>query len=477
MKANLTIWLILVFFTSACVNGTPAGNDHSIKDTTKRAGFSASVLFGAGKVIDSVICQSDPSQSYALYIPEKGNGTPLPIIYFFDPHASGALPLYKYRSLADTYGFILVGSNDSKNGNDYTMAEHIWQSLSSDTKNRLKIDNRRIYTAGFSGGAKVAVYLALQHPEVKGVIANGAGLPDGTPAGDFTFSFTAIAGYGDMNLTELIAISNDLENTRTRHRIICFDGIHEWAPVNSMNLAFAGLQFDAMQQALIPGDKSLIDSYVTASKKRLDSCYQTGQLIKAGQECALSIHVLDGVTNETGWFREKAAAIAKDPGFQKQRLSQEALLIREESLQREYMQHFLQPDPQYWNNTISDLQSKASAKTPAGLMYQRLLAFVSLSFYSISNQMIRDNMNREALPLVESYKTADPTNPEAWYFSAILNARNGHGQAAEEDLLKAVGLGFKDLSRIRQQREFQNLSPAINFSRIEQGMSAAGRAE
>src|SRR6266404_2597304 len=75
-------------------------------------------LYEAGKVIDSVICKADPAQSYALYIPSKGNATALPVIYFFDPHGSGALPLNKYRSLAEAYGFILAGSNNSKNGND-----------------------------------------------------------------------------------------------------------------------------------------------------------------------------------------------------------------------------------------------------------------------------------------------------------------------------------------------------------------------
>ena len=45
-------------------------------------------------------------------------------------------------------------------------------------------------TCGFSGGAKVASYIALHDNNVKGVIAGGAGLPDETQAGNFNFSFT-----------------------------------------------------------------------------------------------------------------------------------------------------------------------------------------------------------------------------------------------------------------------------------------------
>src|SRR5579864_1138304 len=95
--------------------------------------------FNTGKVIDTVICRKDPTQSYAVFIPAKGGKEELPVIYFFDPHANGSLPLYKYRFLADTYGFILVGSNNSKNGNDWPLTDNIWRTLFDDTQSWLRI--------------------------------------------------------------------------------------------------------------------------------------------------------------------------------------------------------------------------------------------------------------------------------------------------------------------------------------------------
>jgi pimeloyl-ACP methyl ester carboxylesterase len=420
---------------------------------------------GTGQVIDSVICKADPTQSYALYVPAKGMKEALPIIYFFDPHADGALPLKKYKSLADTYGFILAGSNNSKNGNDWSVTANILRQLFDDTRRRLKIDNRRIYTCGFSGGAKVAGYTALQHPEVKGVIAGGAGLPDGTPAGDFPFSFTAIAGEADMNMTELVGITSGLDHTKTRHRIIFFDGKHEWSPVATMNLAFAGLQFDAMRESTLPRDAALIERYASASKKRLDAYVNAGQFIKAVRECTLSIGLLDGLSAETGWFREKAAALTKNPSYQKQRQTEQDLLTTEQNTKAEYMQHFQQDDMNYWMTTIRDLQSKANPATAKGAMYQRLLAYLSLAFYSISNQLINGNQNNVAHHFVELYKMADPTNSEAWYFSAILDARDNQTPAAENDLVKAASCGFRDRDRLLAQPEFKNES----FVRILKG--------
>jgi pimeloyl-ACP methyl ester carboxylesterase len=177
------------------------------------------------------------------------------------------LPVRKYKALADAYGFILVGSNNSKNGNDWPTTENIWRSLSDDTRDRLRLDVRRTYLCGFSGGAKAASYIAIQHPGIAGVIAGGAGLPDGVSAGDFNFSYTVIAGQGDMNLTELVGVNGELDKTRTPHRIIFFDGKHEWSPVNTMALAFDGLRFDAMKSSLIPKDNAFINTYIAGAGK------------------------------------------------------------------------------------------------------------------------------------------------------------------------------------------------------------------
>ena len=134
------------------------------------------------------------------------------------------------------------------------------------------------------------------------------------------------------------------------------------------------------------------------------------------------------------------------------------------------MQQFQQGDMNYWVKTINGLQTKAKAQTPEGAMYQRLLAYLSLAFYSISNQLITHKQDKEAQYFVNLYKMADATNSEAWYFSAILNARSNNAKATEDDLLRAVADGFTDKNRMMQQPEFHNLETQINFSEIGRKM-------
>jgi hypothetical protein len=225
-----------------------------------------------------------------------------------------------------------------------------------------------------------------------------------------------------------------------------------------------------MRAGVIPKDNLAINTYVAGSKKRLRAYQLTSQLIKAAQECNLSIAALDGLSRQVGWFRQQAAALAANPEYLSQRQGQQDLLATEQNIKAEYMQHFQQGDDAYWTSTIHDLQTKSVGHTAAEQMYQRLLAYLSLAFYSISNQLIAGNDNVQARRFVELYKLADPTNSEAWYFSAVLNAREGKGHEAETDLLKADSYGFRDKMRLSQQAEFQSLSPRIDLEKIEKGM-------
>lgn len=422
----------------------------------------------AGKITTRVACQADASQTYAVYIPLKGNKGALPVIYFFDPYGEGALPLAKYRLLAEEYGFILVGSNNSKNGNNWQATQNIWQHLFDDTQQRLKINSNRMYTCGFSGGAKVAGYVALNHPGIKGVIAGGAGLPDGTPAGNFAFSFTGIAGDGDMNMADLADFCSQLDNTTTKHRMLGFDGKHEWAPLPTMAIAFAGLQLEAMQQGLVAKNDAAISQYVTQSRQRVNTFNQLKQLIKAAQECTIALSYLSGISGDAAWFKQQLTALKSNSVYQSQLQQQQQLLKKEQAIKAGYMQQFQQGSMQYWQQAIHDVKAALSVKNEEGAMNQRLLAWLSLAFYSISNQLISSNQNAGAQHFVDLYLLADPTNSEAYYFAAILCARGQNTQATENNLLKAATCGFTDKARMEQQPEFKSLH--INFAAVEKEM-------
>src|SRR6188508_3236984 len=71
----------------------------------------------AGQIIDSVACAADDSQTYALFVPADYTPTRAwPVIFAFDPGARGRTPVERYQAAATQYGFIVAGSNNSRNG-------------------------------------------------------------------------------------------------------------------------------------------------------------------------------------------------------------------------------------------------------------------------------------------------------------------------------------------------------------------------
>lgn len=110
--------------------------------------------FPTGQIVEHVRCRADGSQSYALYLPsDYSPQRRWPILYGLDAGARGYLPVQRFRSAAEKYGYIVAGSNNSRNG-PMTIVNAAIQAMFEDTRARFSIDDRRVYVSGFSGGAR-----------------------------------------------------------------------------------------------------------------------------------------------------------------------------------------------------------------------------------------------------------------------------------------------------------------------------------
>jgi predicted esterase len=206
-----------------------------------------------------VICASDATQSYALFLPSAY--TPAkrwPILYLFDPAGRGRRPVDLYNEVAERYGFILAGSNNSRNfSSDQSKAViAIWE----DTHVRLSLDEHRSYASGFSGGARVAGAMALSSPEqVAGVIAHGAGYPSSKAGSKDDLPYFFAVGNEDFNWPEVINIRRERESRGSPYRVRVYPGKHQWAPAAVMEEAVQYLNVKAMQAGNLAPDAAFID--------------------------------------------------------------------------------------------------------------------------------------------------------------------------------------------------------------------------
>jgi pimeloyl-ACP methyl ester carboxylesterase len=290
------IWVV-VQATSALVGQNPSAK------STQQA-------LQPGLIVPHQTCTANPDQSYALYLPS--HYTPdkrWPIVYAFDPDGRGNAPVDLMKDAAERYGYIVVGSNNSRNGSWKVEAES-GQAMWDDTHAHLAIDDRRVYFAGFSGGARVAALLAQRCKCVAGVLLSGAGFAGTAPSRDAMFAVFAAVGTFDFNYPELSDLDEKLEQAGFPHVLRHFDGPHEWAPAEVMDEALAWFRLVAMKQNREPRD----DSFVTLRKaqvaSRAQARQQSGDSYEAWHEYRQAIATFDGLT-DTAALQQAALALAQ----------------------------------------------------------------------------------------------------------------------------------------------------------------------
>jgi poly(3-hydroxybutyrate) depolymerase len=208
-----------------------------------------------GEVIDRVTCTADPTQSYALFVP--AGYTPSrswPVIFAFDPGGRGRTPVERYRPAAERFGYIVVGSNNSRNGS--TEIPKILAAMTDDVAARLAVDPKRVYLAGMSGGARVALGIALASKDIAGVIASSAGYPDNRLRKTLPFPIFATAGTDDFNHLEMRRLDRELT---TPHRLAIFNGGHVWLSSELALQAVEWMELHAMRTGLKSRDEAEMD--------------------------------------------------------------------------------------------------------------------------------------------------------------------------------------------------------------------------
>src|SRR5258708_16787048 len=135
-----------------------------------------------GQIIDDVQCAADASQHYSLYLPS--NFTPTrrwPVILAYDAGGRGRRAVERYKDGAEKYGYIVAGSNNSRNG-PWEISLNAAKAMTGDVDKRFPVDPKRIYTAGMSRRARVAMKPAMDANIIASGFPPSAGFPHAFPA-------------------------------------------------------------------------------------------------------------------------------------------------------------------------------------------------------------------------------------------------------------------------------------------------------
>jgi predicted esterase len=227
---------------------------------------------GRGRLQERVVAASDTSQSYALYLPPGySTARTWPVLFVLDPRGRALLAEKLFEPEAARLGWIVMSSyntlSDGPAQPNVTAMNAMLASAQS-----LSVDPSRMYLAGFSGTARVALqFAAMLRGHVAGVFAAGGGLGVGgfgetelTFGGDSTFAVFGAAGTWDFNYEEVFDMGDRLLALRVPHRIEAFEGPHSWPPAGMCGDALEWLELRAMLGGLRPVDSSFVRTRLAA---------------------------------------------------------------------------------------------------------------------------------------------------------------------------------------------------------------------
>ncbi len=431
--------------------------------------------------IERVECRANRDQSYAVYLPSKYSPErKWPILYAFDPAARGQVPVDRFKTAAEEYGWILVGSNNSQNGPN-KWAVDAFEAMWQDTHERFSIDERRVYAAGFSGGARAAVGLAARCDGcIAGVIASGSGfhLQVGVSQ-KLPFLFFATIGSDDYNFPELKDLEGKLIKAGIANRLAVFSGGHEWLPVELAVEAVQWMEVEAMKSGRREKDPALIESLWQARLTSIQATDALARRLEAYRSYQSLVHSFSGL-RDVATISEKVEQLRETRDV-KGLISDEKNEIKKQLELENRLGGLLSQRriPENRLAAVADFraeinvlirQARESQNTSQRRVAKRVLNSLLAGNYEQAQGALRAADYAAAAYSFEIATEIAPDNGRLLFDLACAQAQAGDKKRALQSLRKAVEKGFSDLDSILTNRALDNLRGDAVYISLVKGL-------
>jgi dienelactone hydrolase len=438
--------LLFVLLTSAALWGSP--ESPRVKQLQK------------GVVLPRVVCRMDADYSYALYLPS--GYTPdrkWPVIFCFDPVGRGQLPIRLLKDAAERFGYILAGSNDSRNG-PFPPILKAQQVLWKEINDRFPVDPSRTYATGFSGGSRAALLLALSHKgRFAGVISCGAfdaerkSIPRKSD-----MSFYMLVGNEDFNLLEFTRFDEKLTKRGHVHWLEIFDGPHRWPPQSLMLRAVEYMQADAMRRGLVPADKAFLEGQVRERLSWARRLEARGELLRAYREFHQTGLFYAG-TKGADEAASAAARLSKNPRVQ------EAMKV-EDTFEDLHARLTGATSTEDLLRALRAVDIERRHGGESARYAEILLRMSALQLSQLGGDMLRRGRYSEAAFCFETSLSVLPGDRVAAYNAACAYSRLGRRGEAVKWLRKAVENGFTNRAFIEKDPDLEGIRKEPGYAEI-----------
>jgi tetratricopeptide (TPR) repeat protein len=435
-----------------------------------------------GQIIDSVQCETSKAETYALYLPSNyTKDRSWPVIFIFEPAARGKLPVTQYKPVAEELGYIVIASNNSKNGN-WDNSLRSARAIFKDGSTKFNLDSTRIYTSGFSGGSRVAYTLAIIYRNIAGVIGCGAGFSSidfYQPSSQDNYVYVGIVGDKDMNYQEHILIENDLDEVNVVNKRIIFSAGHQWPRPDQLKEAVYWLELQSLKRTNKTSPGFRIDTIFNRMKFKADSLYSNERFLMALRiyedisedfEGLVDLTAIESQINKTQQIKQLSRLRKKENKLNIREREHHITIntafneIRYTNLMVTY--DSTKKTKQWWFNEIDSLNSVTKNKNvdKKNTGY-RILNLIWAKFATSSFSYEKSQDYQTAIRLNDVCLYAQPKSIWALWNMAKIQSLAGNVEQSLDYLYKAKEVGMKYRKSI-QNKSFENLKENPRYTSL-----------
>ena len=431
-----------------------------------------------GKIVEKVLVQSHPDQSYAAFLPSSY--TPersWPTVFCLDPRARGKVAIERFVEAANEFGYIVLCSNNSRNGLDWKTISQIFTDFWDDAHRRFSIDEKRTYGAGFSGGSRLASTFASRcRGCLAGVVGAGAGFPgDMAPDPKTPFAYFGIVGTDDFNYGEMWELEKKYAQLNIPYHFETFAGGHEWPRADSIKNALEWLTLQAMKANLMIGDPKFVENQFNVRMTTADELSKGQRWVDAYKEYASVVRDFQGL-NDVVVALQQVEKLKKSADLKKEIRSEEESFQRQLREAGEIRAAWLKvPEPDEVRVPRHDAMIRlgewrkkkdAETNTADRRLARRIISHLLIESIESAQASLRSGDYNAALTNYELAHEADLKNANLVYEIARVYALKKQKKSAIQSLEEAVALGFKDLSRLKSEDAFASLTDEPRYQKL-----------
>ena len=439
--------------------------------------FSQSKGYEKSKIIDSILVKNTIDESFQLYLPKNYDSTKnSAVIFIFDPVARGKIGIEVFKEAAEKFNYILVCSNNSKNGpvdNNFEIANRIFVHIFSE----FNIDSKQIYTAGFSGGSRLAISIAVLTNDIQGVIGCGAGFMSDNFQNPIpnSFSYIGLVGDEDMNYQEMHNHQKWLNKFSIDNELLTYQDGHRWPQQKQILRAFGWLELQAYKKGLRLYKEDVVIGLFNKNYRLAEDLRINNQVVLAVLEYERLLRnysnyfKLDSIVSKVNTLKTKTSYNRKIKVIQE--IADNEHKISEVFTTRfneEAMMGRSKDDFMWWRREIKkfDDNYKDNIDYFIAKMWNRLRYSYMAMVIESSNLYIRKNKFEQGLYCDRLLVVLHP-NQSRWYFRLAKSyARKNDLIHTIYNLKKAINLGYENYENIKDVEEFLKFKNKKKFERF-----------